>query len=105
MRVWNRVRGANEKFYGGPVTKFGMFRQPNTLALIFDGWRVFDKAHLDASHSNLSARHNKQKAINVLFADFHAESVDIGSFPQTNLPFATNLEITKFKFPRWRMGL
>jgi prepilin-type processing-associated H-X9-DG protein len=104
MRIFNHVRGSGpaEKFYGGPLTKFGQLKNQGSLALIFDGWRCFDSAHLTAGYANINARHNRGRAVNFLFADFHAETVEVGKLPQNNLPFATLTEIAKYPFPMWR---
>jgi prepilin-type processing-associated H-X9-DG protein/prepilin-type N-terminal cleavage/methylation domain-containing protein len=85
----------------GPISRFAQLRRPASLVLLFDGVRM-----LDANSSRISARHNRQTATNILFADGH-----VAVTPTKSLPRITDTEwladkptaVDKFPEARWRL--
>lgn len=111
MRVFGHFRSAEGQFkkgqiVGGPWLKFSKIRKSGEMAMIFDGFWTHNW------NTNLiSARHNKKRQTNFLFADGHAATVETKSLPDggagnvqatSDLRSATELG-NKAPFPKWRL--
>jgi prepilin-type processing-associated H-X9-DG protein len=101
MRVFGRIMASGE-IRGGPFTKLSSLRRSSELVLLFDGYRVHDY-----NTNNISARHNRQKMTNILFADGHATSVDSKSLPngitEANSDLRSPETLVTSPFPKWRL--
>ena len=96
-------------FYG-EFSKIAKFRKSSELALMFDGLRLLD-GEFDKF---LNARHNNKKITNIMFGDFHCESVDTKRLPNGPQELAPRLTRAQFggtdpsvfnqwPYPKWRL--
>jgi prepilin-type N-terminal cleavage/methylation domain-containing protein/prepilin-type processing-associated H-X9-DG protein len=104
MRVIARSRTtAPGRISGGPLSRVTQIRKSSDMAMIFDGLR----AH-NYNTNNISARHSGKRQANVLFADWHAESIDISALPEgkdatSQLLSADLLSNNNKSHPMWRL--
>jgi prepilin-type N-terminal cleavage/methylation domain-containing protein/prepilin-type processing-associated H-X9-DG protein len=110
MRVFGHFRSNSGRFrkgeiVGGPWVKLGKLRKAAELALIYDGfWNH------NWNTNQISARHNRQRQTNFLFADGHAVTVDSKSLPlggagnnQATSDLRSPTELGRHPFPKWRL--
>jgi prepilin-type N-terminal cleavage/methylation domain-containing protein/prepilin-type processing-associated H-X9-DG protein len=114
-----RTLGYNENTGAitGVLTKQSQLKKASELVLIFDGFWGHDY-----DTNRISARHNRKHITNVLFADGHSVSVDVGDLPNSastgcafnKHPQDSDLggdlghmsrpeELGKHPFPKWRL--
>jgi prepilin-type N-terminal cleavage/methylation domain-containing protein/prepilin-type processing-associated H-X9-DG protein len=118
MRVLgNKRAGDTNNLFGGPLTKMSQLKKSSELVLIFDGLQGFDVVPGDGgaskgyNTSRISARHSKGKMTNILFADGHALSVQVGSLPTGAGPSSDlagdfgspSVNLGNNPFPKWRL--
>jgi len=106
MRVFGHYRSnANGKMrgeiVGGPMIKASRIRNSGEMALIYDGFQIHDY-----NTNNISARHNRKRQTNFLFADGHAVTVDTKSLPDGTTQNDSDLRDKQYladhAFPKWR---
>ena len=111
MRVFGHFRSNQGQFkkgqiVGGPWIKFSKIRKAGEVAMIYDGFWTHNW------NTNLiSARHNKKRQTNFLFADGHAATVDTKSLPnggagneEATSDLRSAAELGKnAPFPKWRL--
>ena len=78
-------------------------RKSGEMVLIYDGFQIHDY-----NTNNISARHNKKRQTNLLFADGHAITVDSKSLPngttEANSDLRSAAELGQNSpFPKWRL--
>ena len=102
MRVFWHDRAANRgEIKGGPITKISQIKKGSEIAMIFDGYQI-----LDNKPDRISARHNRQKYTNFLFADGHAESIETARLPKVKEDFDAVDSVTRlagYPHPKWRL--
>lgn len=98
----------------GEFAKFSMFKNPGSLALLFDGVR-----YLEGDFNRISARHGTSRSndekigrgesygsTNYLFADGHCENLDVRYLPDLTPAQVNGTDLTVFKpwpHPTWRI--
>jgi prepilin-type processing-associated H-X9-DG protein len=101
MRMLGHTRATGEIF-GGPLLKATQIRKSGEMAMIYDGLSEHD---YDANR--ISARHSKGKKCNMLFADGHAEAIDVSALPngavQSTGDLGSAAKLTKKPHPKWRL--
>jgi prepilin-type processing-associated H-X9-DG protein/prepilin-type N-terminal cleavage/methylation domain-containing protein len=106
MRVLGHVRATHEIF-GGPLLKASQIKKSGDIVLIYDGL-----AEHDYNAYTISARHSNGRKCNMLFADSHAETIDISSLPDgmekppAGIPKPDLKSVAKLdekRFPKWRL--
>ena len=110
MRVFGHFRSDFNKFrkgqiVGGPWIKFSNIRKSGEIAMIFDGYWTHNW-----NTNMISARHNKKRQTNFLFADGHAATVDSKSLPnggagndESTSDLRSPALLAKYPFPKWRL--
>lgn len=106
MRTLGHTRG-NGAIFGGPLTKVSQIKKAAEMAMIYDGlW-----GH-NYNTNFISARHNRGKMTNFLFADGHAASVASASLPNGENASTGDLggaygnpkeKLGDHPFPKWRL--
>ncbi|MGB7157941.1 MAG: type II secretion system protein [Tepidisphaeraceae bacterium] len=100
----NNAGAQRGRMFGGPLVKYNQIKKASEVAMLFDGLRSHNY-----NPNYISARHNKQKQTNLLFADGHAEPVDTKSLPvgggstQATSVFRAPDQLSPFPFPKWRL--
>jgi prepilin-type N-terminal cleavage/methylation domain-containing protein/prepilin-type processing-associated H-X9-DG protein len=86
----------------GTLSKTSQIRKSSTMAMIYDGLMLHD-----LKTNRMSARHGKKTICNVMFADGHAEAVQIGFLPNGNTLADSELRdvqyLSRVPYPRWRI--
>jgi prepilin-type N-terminal cleavage/methylation domain-containing protein/prepilin-type processing-associated H-X9-DG protein len=104
MRTLGHTRATGEIF--GWPTKMSQLKKTGELAMVYDGiW-----GH-DYNTNRISARHSRGKRTNVLFADGHAATVEVGSLPNGSDESgdlggalgSPSPNLAKNPFPKWRL--
>jgi prepilin-type N-terminal cleavage/methylation domain-containing protein/prepilin-type processing-associated H-X9-DG protein len=104
MRVIARSRTtAPGRISGGPLSRATDIRKSSDMAMIFDGLR----AH-NFNTNNISVRHSGKHYANVLFADWHAESIEASALPEgrdtdSQLRSPDLLSNNNKSHPMWRL--
>jgi prepilin-type N-terminal cleavage/methylation domain-containing protein/prepilin-type processing-associated H-X9-DG protein len=101
MRVLGHNRTTHEVF-GGPLLKATQIKKSGEIVLIYDGL-----SEHDYNAYRISARHSKGTKCNMLFADSHAESINIASLPtgstQAQGDLGSAAKLNKKMHPKWRL--
>lgn len=106
MRILGRNRNGAQagRMFGGPLTKQAKLKNSTELVLLFDGLRSHN-----LNTNFISARHNKGKQTNILFADYHAATTGVGELPNgttsadSDLRSADAMRAAGKNSPKWRL--
>jgi prepilin-type processing-associated H-X9-DG protein/prepilin-type N-terminal cleavage/methylation domain-containing protein len=82
----------------GTLSRITGIKAPSEMAMIFDGLRL-----MNANPNYISARHNRQRLANFLFADGHAESIAVARLPLTTGHMQPEVLRESFPYPRFRL--
>jgi prepilin-type N-terminal cleavage/methylation domain-containing protein/prepilin-type processing-associated H-X9-DG protein len=90
-------------FIEGEWMKLTRIRNSSTLTIMFDGLRYFD-----GDRNRVNFRHNSNRTANFLFADGHAESLNIGVLPELTDNQIKNVNngvknLQPWPHPHWRL--
>ena len=102
MRTLKTIAGGKGALTGGPLIKVTKLRRGSELVIILDGLRM-----LEGNPNKISVRHNNNKAVNMLLADGHCETLPGGkNLPQTKEDMrGADWQVlsNKYPHPKWRM--
>jgi prepilin-type N-terminal cleavage/methylation domain-containing protein/prepilin-type processing-associated H-X9-DG protein len=110
MRTLGKPEGKDEVI--GVLTKQSQLKKSSDLVMIYDGFWCHDY-----DTNKISARHSRKRKTNILFADWHATSVDVSDLPNGTGSYSSQgnsdlagaygsprrEELGKHPFPRWRL--